>query len=103
MISIDIPNAFIQAPVEYKPGDELIIMKMTGAAVEILLLIDPVKYQGYVVYKNGKKVIYLKVLRAIYGMLMSAAIGKGLKQEEVKDFSQQSAKNSLRTLRTLDN
>ena len=41
---------------------QLIIMKMNGASVEILILKDPAKYQGYIVYENGKKVIYLKVL-----------------------------------------
>ena len=44
----------------------------------------------------------IHIMNQLSPIMGENAIGKGLKQEEVKDFSQQSAKNSLRTLRTLD-
>ena len=49
-------------------------MKMTGEVVDILILKNPAKYQGYIVYENIKKAIYLKVLQAIYRMLMSVLL-----------------------------
>ena len=49
-------------------------MKITGKLVDVLISIAPEIYGGYVVYKNGKKVIYVVVLRALYGMLISALL-----------------------------
>ena len=74
IMTTDVPNAFIQTPMEYKEGEEKIIMKITGSLVDILINKDPLKYGGYAVFENGKKVLYLKVLRAIYGMLQSALL-----------------------------
>ena len=75
-MSADIPNAFIQAliPDDRKDGNEHIIMKINGALVDALLKIAPEVYGPYVVYKNGKKVIYVQVLRALYGMLIAALL-----------------------------
>ena len=70
-MSTDIPNAFIQAPLENKLG-ECVIMKITGVLVDILLEKSPSKYMDYVVYEKGKKVIYIVCLKAIYGMLIAA-------------------------------
>ena len=42
--------------------------------MEILLEIAPETYGPYVVMEDGKLVIYLEVLRALYGMLISALI-----------------------------
>ena len=71
----DIPNAFIQAevPGADKPG-ERIIMKITGILVELLCKYAPEVYAPFVVIENGKRVIYVQVLKAIYGMLISALL-----------------------------
>ena len=69
----DMPNAFIQAYVpETKKGEDRITMKIRGKLVDILLMLAPEIYSDYVVYKNGQKVLYVQVLRAIYGMLTAA-------------------------------
>ena len=49
-------------------------MKITGVLVDILLNIAPDTYHGYVVKERGQKVVYVQVLRAIYGMLQSALL-----------------------------
>ena len=49
-------------------------MKITSKLVNVLISIAPETYGGYVVYKNGKKVIYIVVLQALYGMLISALL-----------------------------
>lgn len=71
--SWDIPNAFIQTEIkELDPDGDRIIMKIRGPMVDMLLEIDPDAYAPYVVYENGKRVLYVQILRAIYGMLISA-------------------------------
>ena len=53
-------------------GDR-IIMKIRGAMVDMLIEIDP-NYKNYVVYENGRRILYVHILRAIYGMLMSGLL-----------------------------
>ena len=72
----DVPNAFIQAqlPDADKEG-ERVIMKITGVLVDLLVKLSPETYGPYVVKdKNGKRVLYLQVLRALYGMLVAALL-----------------------------
>ena len=76
MMSMDVPNAFIQTfmPEPKKDdGEEEVVMKITGALVNILIDLDP-EMRKYVVKENGKRVIYTVVLRAIYGMLQSSLL-----------------------------
>ena len=70
----DIPNAFIQTAVDEldKDGDR-IIMKIRGPMVNMLLDIDD-NYKEFVVEERGHKVLYVHILRAIYGMLMSGLL-----------------------------
>ena len=76
VMSSDIPNAFIQAliPDDDKDGNERIVMKITGQLVDALVEIAPEVYGPFVVYENGKKVLYVQVLRALYGMLIAALL-----------------------------
>ena len=70
----DITNLFIQTPIYRKPGEEKIIMKIKGVLVNMLVQTDPEKYGPNVVYEKGKKVLYLDLFKAIYGMLQSALL-----------------------------
>ena len=70
MMSADVPNAFIQALLpEPKEGEDRVIMKISGA-----LQLDPNLYGPKVVYEKGRKVVYVQVLRAIYGMLQASLL-----------------------------
>ena len=74
-MTCDIPNAYIQAmrpPV--KKGEDRVIMKITGSMVDLLLEIDPIGYDGFVVIEKGKRVVYVEVQRAIYGHLESSLL-----------------------------
>ena len=75
MMTTDVPNAFIQAeiPAE-KRTIKKIIMKIAGRLVNYLVDIAPETYTKFVVYKNGKKVLYVEVLCALYRMLRSAML-----------------------------
>ena len=65
----DVPNAFIQTEMEkVKEGEARVIMKITGVLVDMLLGVAPEVYAQHVVFENGRKVLYVQVLRAIYGM-----------------------------------
>jgi hypothetical protein len=75
VMSADIPNAFIQANMpETKDGEERVIMKITGVLVELLLEIDPGKYGSFLVFEKGEKILYVRVLKALYGMLIAALL-----------------------------
>ena len=74
VMSSDIPNAFIQAPRTTENGEEPVIMKIVGSLVGILVNMHPECYEEYVVYEKGKPVLYVEVLRALYGMLESALL-----------------------------
>ena len=63
--TVDIPNAFIQTEVQKKDKDDArTIMKIRGPLVEILCEMDPV-YRPFVVYQNGKAVLYVHMHEAL--------------------------------------
>ena len=68
----DVPNAFIQAELPQEKGQERVIMKITGVLVDLLIQIAPQEYGPHVVYEKGRKVLYVQVVRALYGMLVAA-------------------------------
>ena len=71
----DIPNAFIQTKMpDVKDGEERVIMKITGVLVDLLVEMSPEVYGPHVVFENGKKVLYVQVLRALYGMLIASLL-----------------------------
>ena len=45
-----------------------------GALVDLLIRVNPGKYEKYVVYENGKKVLYVKLQKALYGTLQVALL-----------------------------
>ena len=71
VITLDIPNAFIQTHVEDK--EERIILILEGLAVELLCQIEPA-YIPYVTIERGQKVLYLECTNVIYGMLKAALL-----------------------------
>ena len=75
VMTADIPNAFIQAHMpKLENGEDRVIMKITGVLVDLLVKLAPDVYTSYVVFENGKKVLYVEILRALYGMLVAALL-----------------------------
>jgi hypothetical protein len=60
--TVDIPGAFMQAEM-----DETVCMKIQGTMVELLVELDPSKYREFVHEILGKKTIYVKLQKALYG------------------------------------
>ena len=59
---------------EVKEGEERVIMKITGVLVDMLVQLEPQLYGPRIVYEKGRKVLYVQVLRAIYGMLTASLL-----------------------------
>ena len=75
VMTCDLPNAFIQSKLpEYDKDGARYIMTVKGPLVDYLLQINSVLYEKHVVIEKGEKVLYLQVLRPIYGMLESALL-----------------------------
>jgi hypothetical protein len=75
IMTADVPNAFVQTPMpETKDGEARIIMKITGVLVDLLVEMAPEIYGNFVVYEKNKKILYVEVLKALYGMLVSALL-----------------------------
>jgi hypothetical protein len=74
-MTCNISYAFIQAPMpEVKDRDERVMMKIAGVLVNMLVQLNPEVYGLYVVYAKNRKVLYVQVMRAIYGMLEAALL-----------------------------
>ena len=75
VMTLDVPNAFVQMMIP--ESQDKIIMKICGDLVDILLEICPGVYDDYVVYEgkfNRSKIIYVKMLKALYGMLTASIL-----------------------------
>jgi hypothetical protein len=68
IMTVDIPNAFVQTDIETNNG-ERIIMKIKGQLVDMLVTLDPETYADYVTQEGNGQVLYVQVLKALYGML----------------------------------
>ena len=65
VLSAEVPNAFIQIKVtDIEDGEEQAITKITWVLVYLLAEMAPEVYGPYIVFGNGRKVLYVQVLRA---------------------------------------
>ena len=46
-------------------------MKITGVLLNMLVGVDSEMYRNQVLFENGKRVIYVVLLRAIYGIILA--------------------------------
>ena len=67
--TVDIPDAFIQADI-----DELVHVRFEGEITEMLVKLDPKLYRKYVKNESGKTVLYVELLKALYGTLKAALL-----------------------------
>ena len=64
VVTIDIPGAFLHAD-----NDDYVIMKMNGWLAELMVKTDPKMYRKYVMIEKGRQVLYLRLQKALYGMM----------------------------------
>jgi hypothetical protein len=67
---IDIPGAFMQVDLD----DKMIHVRLTGKMVELLLKIDHELYKSYLMCERGEMVMYVKLLKALYGTMRAARL-----------------------------
>ena len=53
--------------------DDFVLVKFVGETVDTLCKVDE-GYKAFVTIENGQKVIYLQLLKALYGCLRSALL-----------------------------
>lgn len=66
-----IPGAYLRALMKHDKNK--VVMVLCGIFVDLMCEVDQ-KYKKYIKIINGKKVLYLKVLRAIYRCIQSALL-----------------------------
>jgi hypothetical protein len=66
----DVPGAYLQAEM---PKDKKLLMKFRDEFVDIMCEVNP-EYKKYMIEENGKRVLYIRILRAIYGCIESALL-----------------------------
>lgn len=64
----DITGAYLLAKMK-----DFVLVKIRGEAVDIICKCNPT-YTKYVTYEKGKKVLYLELVMALYGCMMSAIL-----------------------------
>jgi hypothetical protein len=74
VMTTNIPNTFVQMDIEDKPNGEKIIMKIQGTLVDMLVDISPNTYQAFVRHEGNKKILYVKMTKALYRMLQSSLL-----------------------------
>ena len=68
--TLDIPGAFL-----YTDLDENVVMILRGPLAELMVGIDPELYTPFMVTTSkNEKILYVKMLKAIYGLLRSALL-----------------------------
>ena len=70
--SFDVPGAYLHAMLPNEDGKR-ILSKIKGEFVDLMCEVNP-DFKKYVIYKNGIKVLYLIILRALYGCIQSALL-----------------------------
>ena len=71
-MTLNIPNVFVHTEVSQRK--EKIIMKIRGALVNILLEICPGVYDDYVIYEGDNKLVYVIMLKVLYGMMIASVL-----------------------------
>ena len=80
VVTGDIAGAFLKATM-----DEFVLVKIDGEMVDYLVRANPSKYSKFVSMQNGKKTIYLRVKRALYGCVKSSLLWYNLFTQTLVD------------------
>jgi hypothetical protein len=74
MTTTDMTGAFLLADMK-----DYIVVKIIGETAEIMCKVNP-KYEAYIGYENRKKVLYMKLIKALYGC-RQLTIGNAMVQD----------------------
>ena len=54
--------------------NDKVVMKLEGVMAEVIIKIDPKKYEKYIIEENGKDAFYVILPKALYGTLQAALL-----------------------------
>ena len=72
MVTLDITNAFVQTPIP--ESNEKTIMRISVHLAELIIELLPQHYEKYRIREGNTKIIYVQMLKALYGMMMSSLL-----------------------------
>ena len=78
--TFDVPGAYLHAEM---PEGKTILMRFKDEFVDIMCKVNP-EHKRNVIYEKGKKVLYVRVKRAIYGCIESALLWYDLYKETLE-------------------
>ena len=64
----DVTSAYLHADM-----DDFVVIKIQGQIVDILCAKNP-SYEAFVVVEDGKRMLYMQLLKALYGCIKSALL-----------------------------
>ena len=67
VVTVDVPGAFMQSDM-----DEVVHMRIDGDAAKLLLQVDQKRYEPFLTEEKGKPVLYVQLIKALYGTLQAA-------------------------------
>ncbi len=92
--TVDIRGAFMQADME----DE-VHMKLEGKMAELMVRVDPKLYRKFVQIERGRKVLYVKLKKALYGTLKAALLFRKRLSSQLKNGGSRST-HTIHALQT---
>ena len=72
VVIVDVPGAYLHADMPQTEG-KTVLLKLTGDFEDIMCSVNK-EFTPHVVYEGNTKILYMKVLRAIYGCLESTML-----------------------------
>jgi len=75
----DVTGAYLNAKM-----DEFLVMKIEGDMIGYMVQVDPKKYAPHVRVEHGRKVLYVQILRALYGCIRSGLLWYNLFTKTLK-------------------
>jgi hypothetical protein len=69
VVTCDIPGAFMQADI-----DKILHVRLEGPLAQLLTKVDPELYTKFISKENGNDVMYVRLAKALYGMLQAALL-----------------------------
>jgi len=69
----DVATADVEGAYSHADMEDFFLSKLVGKAVNIMCQMNP-KYEKFVVIENWTKVLYLQLLKALYGCVQSALL-----------------------------
>jgi hypothetical protein len=69
VVTINTPGAFL-----HTTNEDYVVIRMNGMLAKLMAKTDPKLYQKYLTDEKGKKVLYLRLQKELYGMMKSALL-----------------------------